>query len=510
MKTLKLLVLLISVLVLTILIQCSGRKGGISAKKIHYEPNWTSLSQWEIPEWFDDAVLGIYMHWGVYSVPGFVFTDPSERIDSGLWYGAQMYNTNNVYGVYKYHLKTYGDPSKFGYKDFVPMFKAEKWDPDRWASLFKSIGTDFVGLAAEHGDGFCLWDTKYDKYNAANMGPKRDLMGELFQSARRHGMKTVATFHKGTGSIYDEYGRKYCPAGVDVNNDDYKDLYGPTTAEELYNKLIEVVDKYQPDQMWFEAGAPDNYGKDNYKKFMAYYFNMAVKRNRKAIVTQKSGSLPLSCSVLDVEGGIFPGGKWEWAGMTEPQKQRWQKDVPIGNFWAYAKGVGCRPVNMLVDGIVDRISKNGVTLLDVAPKADGTLPEAQIAGLKKLGEWMKINREALYAAKPASFVKGGTDNWQAGTIRFTQKSVFLYAIELGNIWPTKLGFADYRKSKRPKVPYKIPGVKPIQGSVIRMLGSSKSLPWHQEGSDLIIEELPDPLPCDYAWSFKIQVLPKNR
>ncbi|MHC4132932.1 MAG: alpha-L-fucosidase, partial [Planctomycetota bacterium] len=211
------------------------------------------------------------------------------------------------------------------------------------------------------------------------------------------------------------------------------------------------------------------------------------------------------CSVHDIEGGIFPDGKWVWAGMEEPFEYRWQKDVPIGNFWAYAEGVGCRPINMLVDGIVDRISKNGVTLLDVAPKADGTLPQAQIDGLKELGKWMAINKEALYAAKPAPFTEGGIDAWRAGSIRFTEKGNYLYAIELGNEWPTTLGFADYGDSKSPSAPYTIPGVKPIKGSEIQMLGSSKNLPWRQEGDDLVIEELPDPLPCDYAWSFKIQM-----
>jgi alpha-L-fucosidase len=191
--------------------------------------------------------------------------------------------------------------------------------------------------------------------------------------------------------------------------------------------------------------------------------------------------------------------------MTEPQEQRWQKDVPIGNFWAYAEGVGCRPVNMLVDGIVDRASKNGVTLLDVAPKADGTLPEAQIEGLEQLGEWMKINKEALYAAKPAHFVEGGIDEWMAGSIRFLEKGGYLYAIELGNTWPPTVGFADYGGSEEPAAPYEIPGVKPPGGSEVLLLGHDQPLPWRMEGENLVIEKLPDPLPCDHAWSFRIRI-----
>jgi alpha-L-fucosidase len=122
--------------------------------------------------------------------------------------------------------------------------------------------------------------------------------------------------------------------------------------------------------------------------------------------------------------------------MTEPQERRWQKDMPVGNYWAYAEEVGCRPVNLLIDELVDIASKNGVTLLDVAPKADGTLPQEQIDGLKALGRWMKINREALYAAKPAPFVDGGANDWQVGTMRLLKKGDYLYAIELGNVFPS--------------------------------------------------------------------------
>jgi alpha-L-fucosidase len=477
-----------------------------STEKIHYEPNWESLSQWEVPQWFDDAVLGIYCHWSVYSVPGFRFDSGSEQVDSGLWYGRFMYIPNDSdepnYGVYDHHLKTYGDPcSEFGYHDFVPMFKAEKWDPDRWVKLYKNAGADFAGIAAEHGDGFAMWDSDFDAYNSMDKGPHRDILGDFFKAARKHGLKTIATFHEPPGEMFDA-GRQYCPVGVGANNPEYKDLYGMSSFSVLNNKLLEVVDKYLPDQIWFE----DEYcGAENWLPFISYYYNAGENAGKKVLISQKHDLAPLSCSVFDIEGGIFPDGIWQWAGMTEPQKQRWQKDVPIGNYWAYAEGVGCRPVNMLVDGIVDRISKNGLTLLDVAPKADGTLPQAQIDGLKKLGQWMAVNKEALYAARCAPFTEGGVDTWAAGTIRFTEKGNYLYAIDLGNVWPPTVGFADYKDSTPPATPLTIPGVKPIKDSDITMLGSDKILSWHQEGDDLVIEEIPDQLPGDYAWSFKIQI-----
>ena len=496
----------LALIVLVVITGCARQRLG--AEK--YEPTWESLSQWEVPQWFEDAVLGIYCHWGVYSVPGFRFNDGAEQVDSGLWYGWFMYVPNDSdlpnFGVYDYHRQTYGPPCEWGYHKFVPMFKAEKWDPEEWAKLYKYAGADYAGVAAEHGDGFIMWDSEFDKFNSMDKGPRRDILGEMFEAARKVGMKTVATFHEPPGEMFDE-ARQRCSKDSAVFDPAYADLYNTSPFSVLNNKLLEVVDKYQPDQMWFE----DEYcGEENWKDFIAYYYNAGERWGKEVMITQKGGHAPLSCSVLDIEGGIFPDGIWEWAGMTEPQKQRWQKDVPIGNYWAYAEGVGCRPVNMLVDGIVDRVSKNGVTLLDVAPKADGTLPRAQVEGLKKLGEWMAVNKEALYAARCAPFTEGGVDTWQAGTIRFTEKGVYLYAIELGNDWPSKVGFADYGDSEPPSAPFIIPGVQPIKGSEIRMLGSSKNLPWHQEGDDLVIEEIPAPLPCEYAWSFKIKVIDDGR
>jgi alpha-L-fucosidase len=199
----------------------------------------------------------------------------------------------------------------------------------------------------------------------------------------------------------------------------------------------------------------------------------------------------------------------------------WQTDIALGtnHAWAYSPDAVSRPINAVIDEIVDRKSKNGVTLLDVAPKADGTLPPSQIEGLKELGKWMSVNKEALYAARCAPFNEGGIDQWKSGTIRFTEKGDYVYAIELGNdlyIMVEDDGemvnelderaiSGGYPESKPPKAPYVIPGVTPLTGSKIYMLGSEKELPWHMDDSHLVIEELPGKLPCDYAWAFKIKV-----
>jgi alpha-L-fucosidase len=180
-------------------------------------------------------------------------------------------------------------------------------------------------------------------------------------------------------------------------------------------------------------------------------------------------------------------------GPSCPKPRKWQADIPLGRTWAYTPGVGCKPTDELVEIIVDNVSMNGLTMFSVAPKPDGSLPESQIRGLKELGKWMAINKPALYGTVPAPFAEGGTDDWECDEIRFTRKGgCYLYAIFL----------------ERPEAPVIIPGVYPLQGSEIKMLGSDRKLRWYfdQEEEELVIRDLPDPLPCNHAWSFEIRVL----
>ncbi|HUT09629.1 MAG TPA: alpha-L-fucosidase [Thermoguttaceae bacterium] len=488
-----------------------------------YEPTWESLARHgTAPAWYENAVFGIYFHWGIYSVPG-----------KETRYMQAMYTPGHK--LYEHHCKTYGDPKEFGYHDFIPMFRGEKWDPDRWAKLFKNAGADFAGSIGEHHDGFSMWDTKYSKFNAKNMGPRRDVVGEMARALRKQEMKVVTTFHHLRWQWYDA-GRTLCPEGVGVNNPEYSDLYGPvhkpadkeiglwlngnqikdpgsylsdiipeTYIENGYNKIIEVIDKYQPDQLQIDGGTCVRLGDERLKKMLAYYFNAARIRGKEVAVSRgydrnnpyvpseiwgrevmTSRVIPITCSIQNIESH-FPKSTLD---RVNPHK--WQTSTPIPGFnWAYIDDLEDKSpveihdsVNTLVDGIVDVTSKNGVTLVGVAPRADGTLPESQVEILNQLGDWMKINKTALHGA-----------DWHspcmAGNLRFTVKGDSLYAIDL----------------EKPGLPEVVPGVTPEPGSVIRMLGSSKDLSWHQDGGNLVIEELPDPLPCDHAWVFRIELSP---
>ena len=462
----------------------AGDAKSSSDQKAPYEPAWSSVTRHDpCPPWYRKAVLGIYFCWGVYSVAGM-----------GEWYPQRMYAPKeDPYhsGSVEYHRKTYGDPcTQFGYHDFVPLFKAEKWDPNAWADLFQYAGADFAGPVVEHHDGFAMWDSEIDEYNSMDMGPKRDITGEMAAAIKKRGMKFLTAFHNLRWNWLD-VGRKLCPEGVGINDPKYAGLYGPvhkpgdpmTDAfkQEWLDKMIEVIDKYQPDIIYLEGDICKPAGEKYSLPFLSHYFNAARNWGRDVVVTHKKDDLPESCSVLDMEG----------SSLKEPAANRWQTDHTILNkwYWAYDIHAKCLPVDTLVDGIVDRTSKNGVTLLCIGPKADGTIPEDQITVLVKIGDWMKVNKEALYDARPAPFSKGGVDAWRAGSLRFTEKPGYLYAIDL----------------EEPKAGLVIPGVKPPQGAKIRMLGSSKDIGWHQDGDNVVIDEVPAPLPCDYAWSFKIPI-----
>jgi alpha-L-fucosidase len=298
---------------------------------------------------------------------------------------------------------------------------------------------------------------------------------------------------------------------VDVNDPKYSGLYGPVHEptherpidnkypgadwptehwDERLNKWKELVDNYQMDLIWCEHMDSGNPPDTLKRQLLAYYFNAAQDWDREVVVTSKKlwehrrQDLPPQVSPINREMDV----------LNNPRPQKWQMDIPLGKTWSYSPDVGCKDMDELTELIVSNVSKNGITFFSVAPKPDGSLPQAQVEGLKKLGDWMAINKEALHGTTPAPFSMGGTDQWQSGSIRFTRKKEYLYAIDL----------------EKPALPYRIPGVVALPGSEIKMLGSNKSLKWYQDDEeDLVIEELPDQLPGDYAWSFKIRVMDKS-
>jgi alpha-L-fucosidase len=387
------------------------------------------------------------------------------------------------------------------------MFTGEKFNADEWADLFRKSGARFAGPVAEHHDGFAMWDTKWDEYNAARMGPKRDVVGELAKSIKKRGMKFVTAFHHAENWFYfPTWDKRY-----DSGDPRYSGLYGPihekgvlpdkAFLDQWKGKIIEVIDKYDPDFIWFDFGLElitDSYKED----FLAYYYNNAAKHNKEVVVSYKNNDLPPGAGLLDLELG-------QEANLTYYE---WITDTSIddGQGWGFVKGLGFKSVDNLVDNLVDRVSKNGYLLLNVGPKADGTIPDEAKERLLGLGKWLETNGEAIYNTtcwvlagegpthleKTTGFNEQNDLVYTGEDIRFTVNNNVLYATALG--WP---GEKALIKSFAPRGCCWT-GLYPSEIVSITMLGDNKELKWEMTKEGLSIET-PKTKPCDNAYVFKI-------
>jgi len=490
---------LIPILILLIIAGCEKE---VKQDQKKFEPSWESLRKIEIPQWILDAKFGIYTHWGVYSVPA--------KGPNGTWYGHFMYQQGGDRGLMDYHENAHGPLDKFGYKDFIPMFTADKFNADEWAELFEKAGAKFAGPVAEHHDGFALWPTKYNDYNSVNMGPRRDIVGELEKAIKKRGMKFVATFHHATNwwyfPVWDER--------FDCSNPEYSDLYGPVHAkgaeptveyhEEWLGKIIEVIDAYDPDLIWFDNGLGAL--REDYRlQFLSYYYNKAVERNKEVVVTYKSDDFPPGVGLLDLELRKMKGlTRFPW--LTDSTVDDWKG-------WGYITDGGWKTVNTLVDNLVDRVSKNGMLLLNVGPKADGTIPDEARDLLLGIGKWLKVNGEAIYDTNPWVIASEGEDTgevdkqiYEKGSkpvegIRFTTKDNSIYVISLE--WPgEELTVASLVVNEFPNE--HVLGVYRDEIQNVSLLGSNEKLEWKVNDQGLNIK-MPDEKPCEHAFVFKIDL-----
>jgi alpha-L-fucosidase len=483
-----------------------GRKVASAAP---YEAAWESLRRHQTPQWLRDGKFGIYTHWGIYSVPAFG--------GNATWYSHAMYMDPNS-EAREYHEKAYGPLNRFGYKDYIPLFRAEKFDPEEWADLFQRAGAHFAGPVAEHHDGFAMWDSKWSEWNAANMGPKRDVVGELEKAIKGRGMKFVTALHHAEHwFFFPVWDKRY-----DCSDPRYSGLYGfihergaPQSKEFLerwYGKTIEVIDKYDPDFIWFDyalCSIHESYVKD----FLAYYYNRAAANSKEVVVTYKDHDLPPGVGLVDYELGQARDLTWhEW--ITD-------STVDDQGAWGYVKTAGYRSVDWLVDNLVDRVSKNGYLLLNVGPKADGTIPEEAKKCLLGMGEWLKVNGEAIYGTSawviagegPTRLKKSGgfseeSTAYTAQDMRFTVKGDALYAILLD--WPgeevaikTFRGVEDdradvgVRRGENPR--YQLYESEIVS---VTMLGDGKPLSWKLNKEGLVVR-MPEKKPCEHAFVVKI-------
>ncbi len=468
------------------------------------QPTWESLKQnYRVPEWFVGAKFGIFMHFGVFSVPAHM----NEWYEKFMYAGGDDSTLNAMHShesLLAWHTEHFGPPEKFGYKDFIPMLKAEKFNADAWASLFKRAGARYVVPGAQHHENFAMWDSKVTPFNSVKMGPKRDIIGELSAAVRKHGMKLGIANHGIENFQFinppPELAARMKAAKVDLFDPTWVDFYNYADRSDKacerflvnwYERNVELIDKYQPDLLYFDNGIDQRYLDPLKLQIAAYYYNRSKGWNKQVSLTTKKAAFSPTNKNTETIGSIL-----DFEGHT-PRGIRtgsWEEDRSIGNSWGYIDGMRVNSADVVISWLLDAVSKNGTLLLNVAPKADGTIPEDQQQVLLNVGKWLDTNGEAIYDTHSwTKFRETGKQD-----IYFTVKGSFLYATILGS-WPA--GDVVLTSLAAGQVPSG-------QVTSVTMLGSAGQLHFTQNSDGLKVT-LPNGPPGEIAYTLKITGLQMN-
>ena len=463
-----------------------------------FAPTWDSLKEnYRVPQWFVGAKFGLFMHWGLYSVPA----------HHNEWYEKHMYGAER-----KWHAEHFGSPEKFGYKDFIPLFTQSNFNAEAWAELFKKSGAKFVIPTAQHHDNFAMWDSAVTPFNAKQMGPKRDLIGDLSKAVRKQGLKFGVSNHG-----IENFQFINPPADLanllktnqaDLYDPKWNDFYNVADRSDAacekflvnwYARNVELIDKYQPDLLWFDNGVDQRYLDPLKLRVAAYYYNRAKEWGKEVSLSTKKAAYAPSNKNTETIGSIID---FEKIGARSPAGIRtgvWQVDEPIGSTWGYTGDMRVAGAGSIIAKLADTVSKNGTLLLNLSPKADGTFPSEQQETLLEIGRWLDVNGDAIYDTHNwIKFGEGGGRGQSGANIRFTVKGEALYAIILGN-WPGEtVIIASLAQGQ------------PLKGKItaVTMLGGEGELKFSQEATGLKVE-LPPAAPGKYAYVLKITGLKMN-
>ena len=458
-----------------------------------FEPTWESLSRYQVPRWYEDGKFGIFIHWGPYAVPAF----------GNEWYPRNMYQQGSR--EFDHHIETFGPQSQAGYKDLIEQFRAEQYDADQWAELFRRSGARFVVPVAEHHDGFAMYDTSLNRWNAAQMGPRRDVLGELAEAVRRQWLVLGCSSHRAEHWWFFDGGMRF---ESDVRDQRHADLYGPAQPrdsqpneaflQDWLARCCELVDKYRPQIFWFDWWIQEPAFEPYLRQFAAYYYNRAAEWGQGVAINYKYGAFPEAAAVFDVERGQLDDIRYPF----------WQTDTSVSkNSWGYIDAHEYKTTTAVIGDLVDIVSKNGAMLLNIGPRGDGSIPEAERDMLTGIGDWLGVNGEAIYDTRPwkvygegptrvgeGAFTDTKRDAYSGRDIRFTTRGDTLYATLLG--WPER-GEAIVQSLGAEMCLYG----RPIGN--VELLGCPAALKWTLTRQGLKVR-LPGEWPCDHAWVLKIR------
>ena len=464
-----------------------------------YDGSWESLQKMPVPKWFDDGKIGIFIHWGPYSAMGFR--------KGGRGYAEHV--PKMIYRDPDYYFPIVrerwgGVPPEFGYKDIISDFKAENWDPDAWADLFSKVGAKYVVMTAEHHDGWANWDSDLTPWNAVDKGPKRDLVGDLGKALRKRGLKYAPSYHRERHQSF--FAKKLyvvdaepLPMIVEEIKRDPEAafLYGPFgTSKEVVDEYVarwkEIQTKYKPDMLWMDdfpiytrdgnqvrkgiAKPEIQYLDDQVRGMITDFMNDGAARGAEVYVNNKGGNRNWPDGVGCLEKDNL---KLKTIGP------KWQSCTTFGTSFGFLAGDKYKSVKGVIHEMVEVISRNGNFLINIGPKADGTLVPEQVERLKAMGEWLRINGDAIYGSRYWT-----TYQQESPKLAFTTNGKKLYAITM----------------EEPTVPFTInatAGWKPEQVLSVRLLGSDAKIEWEMTEAGLQITPPKDLGPSQYAWSFEI-------